>query len=95
MVPHLGGPAVLLLLLAPIHLYAHMRGVYGTGVFGTLWRMLVLFVLSSIALGVMMLAVLVIGLNEMEGAAEARAPASAQGAPAKLSAPAAPKLKLD
>jgi hypothetical protein len=64
-VPHLGGPAFLLFLLAPIHLYAHMRGVYGTGIFSTLWRMLVLFVLSAIALGAMMLAVLVLGLSEM------------------------------
>jgi hypothetical protein len=95
LIPVVGGIGGLLFFVAPAHLFVHMREVYGTGVFGTLWRMLVLFILSSIALGVMMMAVLVIGLNEMEGAPEAKTPAPAHGAPAKPSAPAAPKLKLD
>lgn len=95
LVPVVGGIGGLLFFAAPVHLFVHMRGVYGTGVFGTLWRMLVLFILSCTALGVMMLAVLVIGLNEMEVAPEAKAPASAHGAPAKPTAPAVPKLKLD
>ncbi len=36
------GAANLLLLLPPLHLFKHMRGVYGTGTVGTLWRMALL-----------------------------------------------------
>lgn len=77
LVPVVGGLGKLLFFVAPAHLFVHMRGVYGTGVFGTLWRMSVLFVLSSLALGMMMLTVLVIGLNEMEGGPQPKAPAAA------------------
>lgn len=82
LLPVIGGLGLLLALVAPVHLFVHMRGVYGTGIFGTLWRMLALFLLSAIALGMMMLGVLVIGLTEMEGAPEAKAPAPVHGAPA-------------
>lgn len=36
------------LVAAPVHLFAHMRGVYQTGVFGTLLRMFLLFIGSII-----------------------------------------------
>ncbi len=36
------GAVNLLLLLPPLHLFRHMRGVYGTGTAGTLWRMALL-----------------------------------------------------
>ncbi len=52
-----------LLGAAPVHLFAHMRGVYGTGIAGTLVRMAVLFVLSSIAFSLLLLALVVAGLR--------------------------------
>jgi hypothetical protein len=36
------------LLAAPVHLFAHMRGVYQTSVFGTLFRMFLLFIGSAV-----------------------------------------------
>ena len=53
----------LLLLASPVHLFVHMRGVYGTGIFGTLVRMILLFVGSFIAFCVLMMALVLIGLN--------------------------------
>jgi hypothetical protein len=38
------GRTRLLMCAAPVHLFAHMRGVYGTGLIGTLGRMALLFV---------------------------------------------------
>jgi hypothetical protein len=35
-------------IVAPVHLFAHMRGVYGTSAFGTLFRMAFLFIGSVI-----------------------------------------------
>jgi hypothetical protein len=54
-----------LLLLAPAHLFAHLKGVYGLGVFGTLARMLALFVGSLVGLIVAMAALVLIGLFEV------------------------------
>lgn len=64
-IPVLGGFAGILLLAAPVHLFVHMRGVYGAGIFGTVWREIVLVVLSLVAFGAMMLAVTVVGLSEL------------------------------
>ena len=52
-----------LLWAAPVHLFAHLRGVYATGVIGTLVRMGALFVLSTIAFTVLLLALIVAGLR--------------------------------
>ncbi len=52
-----------LLCLAPVHLFAHMRGVYGTRIAGTLIRMTVLFVLSTISFVLLLLALVVAGLQ--------------------------------
>jgi hypothetical protein len=54
-----------LLLAAPVHLFAHLRGAYGLGVFGTLARMLVLFVGSVIGFGVALVGLVFIGLVEV------------------------------
>ncbi len=55
----------LLIFAAPVHLFIHMRGVYGTSVLGTLIRMFLLGLLSAIALGLLMLAVAAAGLTTM------------------------------
>lgn len=97
LIPVVGGIGGLLFFVAPVHLFVHMRGVYGTGVLSTLWRMVVLFLLSCLALGVMMFGVLVIGLTEMEGAEarphDAKAPAAvhAPKSPATPKAPIGPR----
>ena len=54
-----------LLWVAPVHLFAHMRGVYGTGIPGTLLRMAVLFLLSVIAFTLLLLSLVVAGLRVM------------------------------
>lgn len=55
----------LLYLVMPVHLFAHMRGTYGTNVFGTLWRMGGLFVGSLIGGGLIMVLLMFLGLNEV------------------------------
>ncbi len=65
--PLIGGAAGLILWAAPIHLFAHLRGVYGTGVIGTLARMAFLFVGSAIIGVVLFLGLLLVGLNGMGG----------------------------
>ncbi|CAN5189076.1 hypothetical protein BH09PSE2_BH09PSE2_05110 [soil metagenome] len=50
---------------APVHLFLHMRGVYGTGVFGTLIRMLLLGFGSLFGFIFLMLGLLWVGLNAM------------------------------
>jgi hypothetical protein len=65
----LGGLAVgwawQLLWLAPAHLFVHMRGTYRTSVVGTLLRMLVLFLGSSVAVAVLLAALVVVGVATM------------------------------
>jgi hypothetical protein len=54
--------AAWLLVLAPVHLFVHMRRTYGTGAFGTLWRMVLLFIGSTIAVSVLLVGLIIIGL---------------------------------
>jgi len=65
----LGGLAVgwtwQLLWLAPAHLFLHMRGTYRTSVVGTLLRMSLLFVGSSIAVAILLAALVVVGVATM------------------------------
>lgn len=63
----LSGWFQLLFLIAPVHLFAHLRGTYGLGVFGTLWRMAVLFVSSVIVLLLALTGLVMIGLAEIGG----------------------------
>lgn len=58
----------LLLILAPVHLFIHMRGMYGTSILGTLLRMSLLALGSLIAFLVLFLALLLVGLAAMEPA---------------------------
>jgi hypothetical protein len=58
----------LLLFASPVHLYAHMHGTYGTGRAGTLVRMSVLFIVSSVAFALLLLGLVLVGLNALGGA---------------------------
>ena len=60
-----GDTAFALMLPAPAHLYIHMRGVYRTGVFGTLVRMFLLFIGSVFVATLLMLGLVAVGLNGM------------------------------
>jgi hypothetical protein len=51
-----------LAFIAPVHLFFHMRGVYELSRVGTVARMFVLGICSTIALGIVMLALIVVGL---------------------------------
>jgi hypothetical protein len=55
----------LLFLAAPVRLFVHMRGVYGSSVFGTLARMALLFVGSLIGFVLLMLGLVVVGLTSL------------------------------
>ena len=57
----------LLLLAAPVHLFAHLKGIYGLGKFGTLWRVAVLFVGSVIVFFLALGGLVMIGLAEVGG----------------------------
>ena len=59
----LGGLAGLLTVAAPVHLFFHLRGFYGTSVIGALVRMALLFLLSSIALALVYAGVFAVELN--------------------------------
>jgi hypothetical protein len=62
-----GGRAGVLLWAAPVHLFAHMRGVYGTRVLGTLVRMAVLFTVSSVGFALLLAGLVVAGLEGLRG----------------------------
>jgi hypothetical protein len=56
------GLAAVVLLAAPVHLFAHLRGFYRIGTFATLWRMLLLGVGSSTAAVLLGTGLIAIGL---------------------------------
>ncbi len=62
LVPIVGWVGNLLTLAVPVHLFVHMRGTYRTSIAGTLIRMFLLGVLSSIAFAMLMAAVVVLGV---------------------------------
>jgi hypothetical protein len=51
-----------LLWAAPIHLFIHMRGTYGTGVLGTLWRMWWLFIATLVVVCLLIVGLVLVGL---------------------------------
>jgi len=51
-----------LLWLAPVHLFVHMRGTYKISVIGTLIRMFLLFIGSSVAFAFLIVGLLLVGL---------------------------------
>lgn len=54
------------LLLIPVHLFFHMRGVYGTGIAGTLVRMAVLATLSMLVFSILLAGLVGLGLGSLE-----------------------------
>jgi hypothetical protein len=56
-----------LVLASPTHLFFHLKGTYRLGVFGTLIRMLLLFIGSAVGFAVIVVALLLIGLYEIGG----------------------------
>lgn len=56
-----------LILLSPVHLFLHMKGAYQRSTFGTLARMFVLFVLTTVTFTLLALLWLYLGFNEMAG----------------------------
>jgi hypothetical protein len=63
----IGGAAWWLILIMPVHLYAHMKGAYQRSAFGTVVRMIVLFFLTSFTFSLLALLWLYLGFNEMAG----------------------------
>jgi hypothetical protein len=62
------GPAAWWLsVISPIHLYKHMRGVYGRGRFGTLVTMFALFIGTSVGFSFLAALWFAVGFNEMGG----------------------------
>jgi len=61
------GTASVVLLAMPVHLFLHMRGVYRSSVRGTLIRMALLCVGSSVAVAVLVVGLIAVGLNGMGG----------------------------
>lgn len=59
--------ANVLLWAAPVHLFVHMRGVYGTGISGTLVRMGLLFVASATGFALLLAALVLVGLEDLRG----------------------------
>lgn len=58
-----GSTASTLLWASPAHLFVHMRGVYLTGVPGTLVRMAVLFTASVVGFALLLLGLIFVGLS--------------------------------
>lgn len=64
--PLIGLSSRVLLLAAPVHLFIHMRGVYGSGVVMTLLRMAVLALASLVGFMLIMSALFFISLGSLE-----------------------------
>ena len=60
-----GAVTALVALAMPVHLFAHMRGVYRTSIFGTLLRMALLFVMTCFVLVIGVTLLVVAGLAGM------------------------------
>ena len=61
----LGEASALLLLVAPSHLYAHLRGTYAFSRWGTVWRMGMLFAASSIGFAFVLAGLVYVGLRAL------------------------------
>jgi len=59
------GRSYWILLAAPVHLFVHMRGVYGTSIFGTLLRMSLIWFGSVIGACFIVVGLLWVGLSGM------------------------------
>ncbi|WP_044560974.1 DUF3667 domain-containing protein [Azospirillum sp. B4] len=54
----------LLFLVPPVHMYAHLKGAYRLGTFGTLWRTAVLLWVATLALTLYLVFIISVGLVE-------------------------------
>ena len=63
----IGGWAWWLILLSPVHLFLHMKGTYQRSTFGTLARMAVLFMMTTVTFSLLALLWLYLGFNDMAG----------------------------
>jgi len=61
----IGDSASILLLVLPLHLFGHMRGVYRSSAIGTLVRMILLFLGSGVAATLLIVGLLAVGLSGM------------------------------
>jgi uncharacterized protein YceK len=62
-----GGWAWWLVVLSPVHLFLHMKGTYERSTFGTLARMAVLFMMTTVTFSLLALLWLYLGFNDMAG----------------------------
>jgi hypothetical protein len=60
-----GGGSYLILWATPVHLFVHMRGTYKTSIIGTLLRMFILFIGSTLGATMIFVALILVGLNGM------------------------------
>lgn len=58
--------ANVLVLIAPVHLFVHMRGTYGTSILGTMLRMALLFVTSTFAFAFLTVGLFWVGLSVLK-----------------------------
>tara|TARA_R110002167_G_scaffold9437_4_gene42996 strand:+ start:1426 stop:2538 length:1113 start_codon:yes stop_codon:yes gene_type:complete len=63
----IGGWAWWLILLAPVHLFVHMKGAYQRSSVGTLARMAALFLMTSVTFTLLAMLWLYLGFNDMAG----------------------------
>lgn len=63
--PLVGDAAGLILLASPVHLFVHMRGVYGSSIPGALIRMALLAIGSLIGFALLMVGLVGVALNTM------------------------------
>ena len=59
------GLSGVVLLAAPVHLFFHMRGAYGTSILGTLLRMFLLFNASLVGAVLIIMGLVWVGLSGM------------------------------
>jgi hypothetical protein len=61
----IGDPAMQLLWLVPVHQFFHLRGVYGTSLIGTAFRLGLLAMLSTMAFSIVLLALVLVGVASL------------------------------
>jgi hypothetical protein len=55
--------ALLAVFVPPVHIFVHLRGTYGLGIFSALWRTMALTVVASIVLMLFLIMVLVLSMH--------------------------------
>ena len=61
----IGDAGMQLLWLVPVHQFFHLRGVYGTSLFGTAFRLFLLAMLSTIAFSIVLLGLVLVGFASL------------------------------